>query len=545
MFSNIRNLKLSYKFAAAFGVICILTVLQGIAALIGLYRIDSVSTDLTTRTHAALEQTSEMRQEMQAARRMELAMLLCADQKCADAYIARRNTELEKYGTVKEHFLSLQMSEEFRNEFRVADETFLQYKSGSDSIISAFNQQLHKDPTGLGTQEQQLLVQFNQAANRMDHIGHQFADASRDNSELLKRTNSAMRRAVAFVMVLVTLLGVMTGVLLTRMIVRPVEEMTAALESLADKNLTVQVDSQTKDEIGRLASALNTSVSSMRQVLIAVLKGADQLALTSQEISGNSIQASANAQHQSQNTQQIAVAAQEMTATISEISHNAEAAAVASQDSARKAEEGGKVMQSAESTMGKISRVTATVSEKMNSLALHSEEIGKVASVIGEISEQTNLLALNAAIEAARAGEHGRGFSVVAGEVRRLAERTKEATEEISATIKRIQNGTAETLSVMEESRAAVGTGLEETIRARLSLESIIDSSRQVGRQIGLIATAATEQTAASGEISESAAEISQWTTENARGADLAVVSTKNLVGLANDLDSMIRQFRL
>jgi methyl-accepting chemotaxis protein len=129
----------------------------------------------------------------------------------------------------------------------------------------------------------------------------------------------------------------------------------------------------------------------------------------------------------------------------------------------------------------------------MTSLAHRSEEIGKVVSVIQEISEQTNLLALNAAIEAARAGEHGRGFAVVAGEVRRLAERTKGATEEIAGTIRSIQDETRETLQVMQESRTAVETGMEETAHARKSLEAIIESSKQVEHQIQMIATAATE----------------------------------------------------
>jgi methyl-accepting chemotaxis protein len=202
-------------------------------------------------------------------------------------------------------------------------------------------------------------------------------------------------------------------------------------------------------------------------------------------------------------------------------------------------------MQAAAVTMEKIAAATSSVSNKMTSLAHRSEEIGKVVNVIQEISEQTNLLALNAAIEAARAGEHGRGFAVVAGEVRRLAERTKSATEEISGTIRSIQEETRETLQVMQDSRAAVETGMGETAHARKSLEAIIESSKQVEHQIHLIATAATQQTSASSEISESAGQISQLSVENAQGAEEAVEALKNLASLASDLDGMIRQFRL
>jgi len=367
-------------------------------------------------------------------------------------------------------------------------------------------------------------------------------------TEESKAVSAVSRRAMWINMgltFLIVLLSAITGVALTRLTAPRLASVKAALEQLAVKDLTASVNVTGTDEIGALGDALNSSVAAMREVVQSVAQGAEMLSAATTQISARAVQSAGNANTQSSKTNQIAAAAQEMTATIGEISHNAESAAGASRESAETATQGGVVMQAAATTMEKIASATSTVSEKMASLAHRSEDIGKVVNVIQEISEQTNLLALNAAIEAARAGEHGRGFAVVAGEVRRLAERTKGATEEIAGTIRSIQDETRETLDVMQDSRSAVETGIGETADARKSLQAIIESSKHVEHQIHLIATAATEQTSASGEISESAGHISQLATENAQGAEEAVEALKNLAKLASDLDGIIRQFKL
>jgi len=542
--SAIRNIPIARKFTYAFGLVCILCILLGAYTFVTFRNLAAKNLDVSDNSFPSVIHLTDARAAMNSIRRFDLDLLLCPAPACLARYREQREKAMVEYSAAAkayEPFVSYPGERELYQKF---SSTFARYKDESDRANALLEAAKNGDALDLAMSDA-TLGDFRTAMDASTEDVNLNVNAGMQTA----KEATALSRQATLISIAVTLVIVvmcaLIGLALTRATVPRLAQFKEALDAMAAGDLTASVEVTASDEIGHLGEAFNSSVASIRKVMLSFAQAADTLSAATTEISARAVQSAGNANSQSSKTNQIAAAAQEMTATIGEISHNAESAAAASRESAETANQGGAVMRAAAATMEKIAAATTTVSEKMTTLAQRSEEIGKVVSVIQEISEQTNLLALNAAIEAARAGEHGRGFAVVAGEVRRLAERTKGATEEIAGTIRSIQDGSRETLHVMNESRTAVETGMGETAHARKSLEAIIESSKQVEHQIQMIATAATEQTSASGEISESAGQISQLSTETAQGAEEAVEALKNLASLASDLDGMIRQFNL
>jgi len=542
--SAFRNLPVARKFMAAFGLVCLLCILLGAYTLVTLRSIAKDSADVSDNAIPSLLVLSHLRSSLNDERRQDLNLLLCTSQACSAAYSAERQRALADYAADVKTYEALVSYPGERELYQKFTSEFAQYLESSNRG----NASMAAGKTSEAFDFIESDASVANFASIMKDTGDDMKLNAKYATEEAQGTTRSSSRATwinSGVTAAIILLSGLIGFTLTKMIAPPLIAAAVALERVANKDLTVSIEADGTDEIGRLGTALNTSLASMRSVLGTVAQGAESLSAAATQMSVRSTESKGNAQSQSGKTNQIAAAAQQMTATIGEISHNAESASQASRKSAEMANQGGAVMQSAAETMERISTATTSVAGKMTELSRSSEEIGKVVTVIQDISEQTNLLALNAAIEAARAGEHGRGFAVVAGEVRRLAERTRSATEEIAGTIRSIQDETRQTLALMDQSHQAVGSGIGETSRARQSLEAIISSSREVEHMIQMIATAATEQTSAAGEISESATHISQLATENSHAAEETADGCKQLSVLANDLDGIIRQFRL
>jgi methyl-accepting chemotaxis protein len=248
---------------------------------------------------------------------------------------------------------------------------------------------------------------------------------------------------------------------------------------------------------------------------------------------------------QQSQTEQVATAINQFTATVHEVAQSAASAADASEQADVAAANGQKVVMDSVILIENLSKEMQESVESMHQLAKHSEEIGSVVDVIQGISEQTNLLALNAAIEAARAGEQGRGFAVVADEVRTLASRTQESTEEIKQTIQRLQQGSHDSTQRLEVGANNALTTVDKAREAGDALAQIKASVDQITAMNAQIATAAEEQSLVTEEINANISSISEISSQNAVGTEQSSAATQELAKLAEVLRNEIEHYRI
>jgi len=337
-----------------------------------------------------------------------------------------------------------------------------------------------------------------------------------------------------------------TALFMARSILGAIARMLDAIENIAANNLAIEdMEVSSEDELGQAGVALNRMKNNLREVIQAIAGTAEHVASASEEISASANQQSQSADTQKDQSAQVATAMQEMSSTVLQVSENSNRAAEASRKAAETARHGGAIVQDTLGKMRVIAESVGGTARKMEELGKRSDEIGRIIAVIDDIADQTNLLALNAAIEAARAGEQGRGFAVVADEVRKLAERTTTATKEIAQMIKNIQDETKAAVTAMEAGSQQVEEGVKSTAQAGESLKEIIQMAEEVGEMIMHIATAATEQSAASEEVNQNMDQIAKLVKESAVGAQQSAKACQDLSGLALDLQKMVGDFKL
>ena len=336
-------------------------------------------------------------------------------------------------------------------------------------------------------------------------------------------------------------IGDVTVRAITRLLCRVNELLTVA----SSGDLPHRLDDSAQDEFGLLARNCNTLIGNLKELITAINVRAEQLAAASEQTSAVTAQTTHSIQDQKSQMGQVATATTEMHSTSQLVVQNAEDTLSQIRHADAEAENVRQISLENKNTIEILSRDVQEAADVINKLHQDSASIGGILDVIRGVADQTNLLALNAAIEAARAGEQGRGFAVVADEVRTLASRTQESTQEINAMIEVLQAGAEKAVSVMNQGKEQTAACVAQTEKATQALDIISDAVHKAHDVSSQIEQSAREQNTVSQEISEKLETIVGIAEETTAGAQQTSESSHEVARLAEELQQSIRQFKV
>ena len=344
---------------------------------------------------------------------------------------------------------------------------------------------------------------------------------------------------------LAMLLAVGAAIWLLRSRLRPLGDLVRQAEALGAGDLDARLRISSNDEIGQLATSFNHMGEALASMVAHIRSAAEQVSSRAQALSGMSSGAYEGMEQQSGEITSMAGAVEEFSATSLNIADNMGSTQRLAQENAQQTRIGRASMDEASASLTQIAGALDSTAAVINTLGQRSQEIGGIVGVITSIAEQTNLLALNAAIEAARAGEQGRGFAVVADEVRSLASRTRQATDEISSMIGSIQSETVNAVNTMEHGNTLMQEGLSRNAKVAAALAQIDEQSRSAGQQFAAISTATQEQSSTATLLSSNLQSIALANSEQREVVSTLASTARELEALAAELREEVGRFRV
>nr|WP_314530392.1 methyl-accepting chemotaxis protein [uncultured Pseudomonas sp.] len=453
--------------------------------------------------------------------------------------LSRKGDDSGGQGKIEQADQALSQAEQLKS--TVVDDGYKTVLNEVTGHIAGFSEKL-AEYTGLLAQEKTVYGQLHQrAAQVVDRVDQAYVAEDQSMQAELKKNALLIIGSSA----LALLVGLIAAWVITRLIVAPLRSVMHVAQRIASGDLSATVEVTRRDEIGQLMLAMQQMGAGLSNIVSGLQAGIEQLASSAQSLSAGTEQTNLEVSSQKEETEQVATAMNQMTATVHDVARNAEEAAQAAQTADSKVESGQQVVRQSMARIELLADSATSASSSIESLSAEIQNIGTVLGVIKSVAEQTNLLALNAAIEAARAGEQGRGFAVVADEVRALAKRTQQSTEEIERLVSALRSAAQASVQQIQSSGELVKLAVSDALQTESALGSIAAAVSLIQQMNQQIAAAAEEQSSVAEEINRSVTSIRASADQSSLAMQGNAASSIQLAQLGIELKGMVGHFKL
>jgi methyl-accepting chemotaxis protein len=509
--SFLDNIKMGPKLIGSYLIVAAIAAIVGTLGIQKLHAIDAADTALYEKMTIPLGEMGDIMQLFQRQRVNTRDAIMTGDAEKFGKRIEEINKEMDK---IEESFQKTLLTEQGKATFKTYKDANNKYDALSAKIIGMVAAGKPKEAEALmrgdGAKIQDEVVED---LDVLQNLKLKLAkEASNGNTVLANAASTMMLiiigAGVAF--------GIFIGFVMTRAITQPLARFGEVLTAVAEGDLSIHSDIQTKDELGQMSIVLNSTIANLRESMLQVQESALAISSASGEISMGNQDLSRRTEEQAASLEETASSMEQITSNVNQTADNARSANTESAKARQVAQDGGAA----------VTQVIAA----MDSINQSSAKINEIIGVVDEIAFQTNLLALNAAVEAARAGEQGRGFAVVAAEVRNLAKRSADAAKEIKVLIR--------------ESVAKSVDGNKVAAHAGETIAEVVTNVQRVTSLVGEIANATQEQSTGLNEINKAVVQMDEVTQQNAALVEEAAAAAESLDAQAHALTEIVGRFK-
>lgn len=537
-----RQIRIGLRSTLAFSSLGLLLIVLGLISLDQMNQMDGHSDEVNDNWLPSIMAVNDMSAASSRIRAMTLRYAL-VEGSARDSTLASLEKAERDLATSERRYESLISSKEERALYET-------YKAAKALYMEQSRLTVSLSRSGDLEATRQLVAQ--KLGDYAENVAKALDELTRVNDEGAKRAATASNTAfndsmkmVIFIMLVAVLLTAALAMIFTRSLVLPLAQAVEQARVVASGDLSRHVEVVGKDEPAQLLSALQDMQVSLRGTIQHIADSANQLASASEQLHSVTEDSTRGLHQQNAEIEQAATAVNEMTSAVEEVARNAVSTSEASRQADQTSRNGREQVGQTVNSIVRLAEDVTQTSGSVEHLANHVRDISQVLSVIRAIAEQTNLLALNAAIEAARAGEQGRGFAVVADEVRALAHRTQQSTQEIEQMIAAIDQGTSQAVAAMRTSCERVDFTLEVARAAGMALDEIAQSISAINERNLVIASASEEQANVAREVDRNLLNIRDLSQQSSAGADQTSAASQELSRLAVDLNGVVQRFQL